>query len=186
MKIINLLAIIIVNLFLSDSFVSAETCTKDQAFDRMMAVGRAADKMLKDAGPDHDARRKQAELNKEVAAVGAILGEGKYDQACKIYSDIAAKWGINIKEASSGMLTMKELKKDGGKSRGGKCSLADASIKMNTLLQKLESMKAEGQQVDAISKAYYDMIGEKGDLMSTNPSAFCDEIDGFKKLYSLE
>lgn len=47
-------------------------------------------------------------------------------------------------------------------------------------------MKAEGQEVDAISKAYYDMIGEKSDLMSTNPSAFCDEIEGYKKHYSLE
>ncbi len=186
MNILRNVLIISSLLFSSLNTAYAEKCTKDQAMNRMMAMNRASDRMLKEVGPSHDARRKQVVLNQELAAVGVFLGDGKYNEACSIYSEIAKKWGINIEEASKGMLTMKDLKKDGGKSRGGKCSLADASIKMNTLLQKLSSMKAEGQEVDAISKEYHTLIGEKSDLMSTNPSAFCDEIDGFKKLYSIE
>lgn len=177
---------VLVTLFLFNlNIVFAENCTKDQAFDRMMALNRAADRMLKEVGPSHDARRRQLVLNQEIGAVGKYLGEGKYGEACKYYTAIAEKWGIDIKAESKGMLTMKDIKKDGGKSRGGKCSQADASIKMNALLQKLQAMKAAGTEVDAISSAYYKMLEDKSDLMSTNPSAFCDEIDAFKGKYSL-
>lgn len=173
-------------ILLSPVCVLSETCTKDQAMNRMMAIGRAQHERLIAATNSYEDRKNIGDLATEIADVGAVIGEGKYNEACERYNDIAKKWNIDLKKASEGMLTMKDLKKDGGKSRGGKCSQAEASIKMNALLTKLQDMKSNGDDVEAINAEYYKTITTKSDLMSTNPSAFCDEIDGFKSLYSLE
>jgi len=173
-------------ILLSPICVLSETCTKDQAMNKMMAIGRAQNERLLAATNSYEDRKNIGDLTKEIGDVGAVLGEGKYNEACERYNTIAKKWNIDLEKASKGMLTMEDLKKDGGKSKGGKCSLAEASTKMNTLLTKLQMMKANGEDVEAINAEYYKLLETKSDLMSTNPSAFCDEVDGFKKKYSLE
>ena len=164
----------------------AETCNRDQAFNKMMALGRAQQLRMA-SEQSHQQMIANADLAKETGAVGQILADGKYNEACELYNAIAEKYGIDLGAAATGMKTMADLKKDGGKGPGGTCSQADASIKLTELMESIEDLKAKGEneRADALGLAYRDELQNSSELIYTNPSALCAKLLAFKKQHKL-
>jgi hypothetical protein len=162
----------------------ANACTKDEAFNKMMAIGRAQQSMMSAAGGDNAKMLYVAEMAKEVGDVGKVLADGKYAEACGYYDKIARKYKVDLKESAKGMVTMAEIRKDGGK-QGGSCSQADASVKMMNLSQKMEDKAALGDITRGQLGEFLKEIGTHNDLMYSNPSGFCSELDKIAAKYSV-
>ena len=172
-------------LFFALSFApSAIACTRDEAFNKMMAIGRAQRGIMTGAAGNHAKMQSAADLAKEVGDVGKILAAEKYTEACEYYDKIARKYNIDLDEASKGMITMDQIRKDGGR-KGGACSQADASKKLMGLMQDLQDKVALGDEPASTHRSFANDVQKHNDLMSTNPSAFCAKLDELNKQYKI-
>lgn len=160
----------------------AMACTQNEAFNKMMALGRANQAMLRGAGQDRAKQITAADMATEVTSVSDYLAKEKYAEACKYYDAIARKYSIDMEEAAEGMITMEELAKDGGR-RGGRCSQADASKKVMEITNVINDKVAMGDVSGDVLKRFLAEAGKHNDLIYANPSAYCDEIDKIKKKY---
>lgn len=163
----------------------AQACTKDEAFNKMMAIGRAQQKMMLSAGGNHQQQIHVAELAKEVGDVGSVLAEGKYTEACGYYDTIARKYKIDLAASAEGMVTMDQIRKDGGK-QGGSCSQADASKKLMEMSQKLEDKASLGDISRQKMSGFLQEASSHNDLMYSNPSEFCSKLDQLAVKYSVD
>lgn len=163
---------------------TANACTKDQAFNKMMSIGRAQQSMMHGAAGNNAKMLQVAELAKEVADVGQVLADGKYTEACSYYDKIARKYKVDLKESSKGMVTMDEIRKDGGK-KGGACSQSEASIKMTEMSEKMSDKAALGDIPHDTLRNFLIEIGTHNDLIYSNPSAFCAKLDDLAVKYSV-
>jgi len=72
---------LVVILFVVLSNVSvAETCNRDQAFNKMMALGKVVSQMRTSENPA--SVRESVTIQMEVAFVGKVLAEEDYNEAC--------------------------------------------------------------------------------------------------------
>ena len=171
--------IAIVCLVLLHSSSTAFACTRDEAFNKMMALGRARQAMM----ADRSNMRTAVDLAKETADVGKVLAAEKYTEACGYYDKIAAKYGVDLKEASKGMITMEQIRKDGGK-KAGACSQSDAAKKLASISQDIQDKIALGDEPASVYRNFSAEVQKNNDLMYTNPSAFCVKLDQLNKKYN--
>jgi hypothetical protein len=169
-------------IFLLMSPFDAEACTQEQAFNKMMALGRAKQAMMSGAGSSREKQIEAADFAKEIGDVGQVLADGRYAEACKYYDAIARKYSVDMEEASKGMITMEQLAKDGGR-QGGRCSQADASQKLMEITNDMTDKMALGEYPYSAFSAFMGEVEKHNDLMYTNPSAYCDTLDGLKSKY---
>jgi Xaa-Pro aminopeptidase len=125
-------------------------------------------------------------LNTDMQTISeTYMIKNEYKNACSAYDSVVEKYNIDMGKASKDMLTVKELKKDGGKN-GGSCSIADASIKMMGIIEKMQKLMNNAD----IAMEEFEEFSTKHDkilpLMSTNPSKYCDELDNITKTYIKE
>lgn len=158
----------------------AAPCSEADAYNKMMALGRVQSRLM--SGKD---LRVGGELAQEVANVGQVLADKKFDQACAQYDAIAKKYNVDLQKETQGLVTFDELQKDGGK-RGGECSQADASIKMMNMHQQLEDMAALGDVDRDIFRKFGDDTSKLSELLLTNPSEMCRKLDALKPKYGLK
>jgi len=158
---------------------SAESCTEAQAYNKMMALSRAQARFMA-LGSETIG----TEMMMESAGVGQTLADKKYDDACAKYEAIAVKYKIDLKKEALGLVTYEELAKDGGK-RGGSCSQAEAHIKMMGMHQQLEDKAALGEVSRDIFTTFGKDTTKLGELMFTDPSEMCKQLDGLKGKYKL-
>jgi len=167
--------------FLQATSVLAETCSEAQAFNKMFALNRALSHRLAQAGATREIALK---LNDESADVPPLLGEKKYDEACKKYDELAKKFQIDFKKEMDGLLTFEDLQKDDGK-RGGICGQGDAHAKMMENFKKLQSKVAGGAVDEDVFSKYGEDTQKVEELMYTNPSELCKKLDEIGKKYGL-
>jgi hypothetical protein len=163
------------------SSVSAE-CTRDQAFNKMLALGRAKARFQATEGMS----QRVAVLTVDIANVGKTLGDKKYGEACQRYDEIAAKYSIDLKEMQKGLIDTAAIKKDGGKGGPGGCSQADASKKMMDTVNKLQDRAALGEgDMNDISR-FMNALNPYGELMSTNPTEYCKKVAEISKQFGVK
>lgn len=170
-------------LFLLNSSSTAFACTRDEAFNKMMALGRARQALMNQAGRDRSRIRTAVDLAKETADVGKVLAAEKYSEACGYYDKIAAKYGVDLNEAAKGMITMEQIRKDGGRN-GGACSQSDAAKKLASISEDIQDKVALGDQPASAYSEFAKEVQKNNDLMSTDPSAFCAKLDQLNKKYN--
>jgi hypothetical protein len=139
--------------------------------------------MMSAAG-DNARQLQVAELAKEVGDVGQVLADGKYTEACGYYDKIAKKYDIDLNESAKGMVTMEEIRKDGGK-QGGSCSQSDASVKLMEMSQKMEDKAAMGDITRGTLGDFLKEASSHSDLIYSNPSKFCVKLDQIATKYSV-
>lgn len=164
-------------------------CTQTEALEKMMALSRVQQAMVIESSNDNEER----ELTKMLYSLNAdmqnvkdnYLDKNDYSEACNQYDKIFEKYNLDLEKASKDMITIEELKKDGGKN-GGSCSISEASIKMSTTMQKLQSLMENAdiatEEFLEFSKKHEKLLP----LLSTNPSKYCDELDLISKEYIKE
>lgn len=155
-------------------------CTQEQALNKMMALGRAKQERQKKGGTGS-----VVNLTVDIAKVGKVLADKNYSLACQKYDQIATKHKVDLNQKMKGMVTMEEMKKDGGKGNGS-CSQSDASKKMMGYMNQLEDKVALGDTDSSQIKLFSNDIGKFGDLIYTNPSQYCSKLDGLKAKYNLK
>lgn len=157
-------------------------CNREQAFNKMLALGRAKARFQASEGMS----QRVALLTVDVAEVGKTLGDKKYGEACRRYDEIAAKYNIDLAEMQKGMVDMAAAAKDGGKGGPGGCSQADASKKMMAAVHALQDRAALGEgDMQDISR-FMNALNPYGELMSTNPTAYCKKIAEVSKEFGIK
>lgn len=169
------------------SVMSTLACTQEEAFNKMMAIGKIQQTMALEI-KDNDKNRttKLSNLNSDMQKINeTYMMKNEYDNACSAYDSIVKKYHIEIDKVSKDVITVKELKKDGAQ-KGGSCSLADASTKMMDRMQKMQKLMNDAD----IAMEEFNEFSTKHEkilpLMATNPSKYCNELDNLTKNYIKE
>jgi len=171
------------------SVMSTFACTKEEALDKMMAIDRVQQAMAIETSNNDKEKTltiSLSSLNADMQTINeTYMQKDEYDNACSAYDSLVEKYNIDMEKASKDMLTVEELKEDGGKD-GGSCSIADASIKMMGSIEKMQTLMNNAD----IAMEEFEEFSTKHEkilpLMSTNPSKYCDELDNLTKNYIKE
>ena len=171
------------------SLLSTLACTQEEALNKMMTIGKVQQTMVLETQNDDNNKtltKNLSNLNSDMQTINeTYMLKNEYDNACSAYDSIVKKYNINIEEVSKDLLTIEELKKDGGK-KGGSCSLADASKKMMSSIGKMQKLMNDAD----IAMEEFEEFSSKHEkilpLMTTNPSKYCDELDNLIKNYIKE
>jgi hypothetical protein len=172
---------IIALLILSFAEFSIAECNRDQAFNKMMAFGRAKEKLQSEVG----FTPLIAEMSKEAALLGKALAEEKYTFVCTRYDEIAQKYNLDIKSAENGLIKMEHIKKDGGK-MGGRCTQAEAHQKAMDYSHQLQNLVALGEVDQSEISSYSDDVMKISNLLYSNPGEYCRKLDQLKVKYNLK
>ncbi len=157
-------------------------CDSNEASNRMLALGRVQARMFATGGDG--VTKFAAAIQTESAPISELIAAHKYDDACRLADEIAAKYKIDLKKERDGMVTVEQLAKDGGKG-GGSCSIADAAKKQMELHQLLQKEIEAGRQTPAILQKFNNDTRSYGELLTTNPGKACELLDRVKKDYGL-
>lgn len=164
-------------------------CTREQAFNKMMAFNPVSAKLQQDWSEtlqkDPAAANAKMEriktLSVQIGKGSELLAAEKYGEACVLYDQLATQYGVSFKDSKT--LTMEQLAKDGGRGPGGKCDITEAALRMKSLSDNFEKSMQSGslpqQKQDALMKRF----NEIAVLLSSDPSAACDLIDRTSKEY---
>ncbi len=152
------------------------TCTKDEAYNKMMMLGAEGGKRMQEYMKTNDSSIKL--MPPALTDVGVLMEKEKYSEACAAYDKIAKEYGVDFKEASKSTLSMAELRKDGGK-KGGECSLADASIRFLNVSNILLSQGL----AKTLEKS--DLYHQANQMMVSDPSKSCQLTEQLAKKYNV-
>ena len=170
-------------LIVSAKLSFAADCTESEAYDKMMALGRAQSRIMSSGG--QAGMSVGSKLATDTAMVGQMLADKKFGEACRKYDEIAAKYKIDLTKEQDGMVTYNELAKDGGK-RGGECGLAEAQKKMMGMHQQLQDQVALGDVDSNVFRQFGEDTAKLNELMFTDPSEVCRRLDGLKEKYKVK
>ena len=173
------LALLLVGLLLSSC---TRECDSNEAYNRMLALGKVQSRLVAKGGEGGAALANL--LATESVPVGELIAQGKYGEACKKADEIEAAHGLDLKGEISGMVTMEELAKDGGKG-SGHCSMADASRKQMELHGLLQAEVDNGKRSSEVFRDFAKDTLSFGDLLTSDPSKACDLIEDLRKKYEL-
>lgn len=116
MSIIRLLNCFILTFFLiAPAFAE---CTQKEAFDKMMALSVAKSDIqtrmnsLPNGSEKNNVMRRWANLGREIAEVGKLLGSKQYTRACQEYDQIASKYAVDLNELSKRAPRIEEHKNE--------------------------------------------------------------------------
>ena len=184
------LAIIFVAAALASTTALA-ACTREQAFNRMMALNQYGMKLqatLPDPLADpqaYNARYPRVnEFSTRLGAVGKTLADQKYDDACASYDALAKDYNVDL--AAQGVRPLSALEAK-GKHANATCDLAEASRRSMWLTESFQH-KA---QAEHLGRDDWQRFGKQtepiGPLMQQDPQKACSMIDdvaaeyGFKR-----
>jgi len=131
--------------------IARAQCTRDQAFNKMMKVNQLSASLQaevpldprKDPNGMNTAYQRVKEFTDMMTPAGPLLAEGKYTEACKIYDQVAAKFGFDLKGSKA--LTMDELRKNGGKKNAGDCDITEMAKRNVQLATDFQQAYASGK-----------------------------------------
>jgi hypothetical protein len=164
-------------------------CSEDQAFNKMMAFNLAWGEYQRQysAMPMHKQGEEFPKFSsgaERSAALSAKLAEKKWNEVCAGYDALAKEYGFNVKAASKGMITMEELKKDGGR-RGGECDVGEAAKNHMGLMEKFTDKLANGEVTRQEQAAFMREWEPIGRNMQFDPSKVCSDSRALAKKWGL-
>ena len=101
------------------------TCTKDEAYNKMMILGAEGAKRMHAYMKTGDSSKLIPDYVKEVSQ---YMKKEDYTKACEIYDRVAKENGISFKKKAGITMSMDEIRKDQSKA-DNTCSLTDATMR---------------------------------------------------------
>jgi hypothetical protein len=171
------------------TITSTWSCSEVEAFNKMMAINRVQQAMTLETQNDDKEKtltKMLHSLNDDMQSVNSnYMMKNDYTGACSAYDNIIQKYNIDLQKASKGMLTIEQLQKDGGKDDKS-CSLSEASIKMTTIIEKMQKLVENADMAMGEFEEFNRKHEKIIPLMTTNPSKYCNELDKITKEYIKE
>ena len=167
------------------------SCTRDEAFNRMMALNQYGMK-LQAALPDplQDAKGYEAnyqrviDFNSRLGAVGKPLADAKYDEACTTYDALAKEYGVDI--AAQGVRPLSVLEEEGRHPPKTGCDLAESSRRSMWLTETFQ----KHAQAANLQRDDWQQFGKEmepvGLLMQQDPNQACALIDTIATKYGFQ
>ena len=173
------------------STAAPAACTREQAFNRMMALNQYGMKLQSDlpdplADPQgYEAKYPRVtDFNTRLASVGKTLAAQKYDDACTSYDALAKEYGVDL--AAQGVRPLSAIEAEAKHPPKGGCDLAESSRRSMWLTESFQK-KA---QAEHLSRDDWQRFGEQtepiGPLMQQDPAKACALIDSIAKQYGFK
>jgi len=166
----------------------AVACTRDDAFNKMMALNQYGMKLqaalpdpLKDAAGYNARYQRVIDFNTRVGDVGKILAAQQYDKACAAYDAVAKDFQVDM--AGQHVRPMSEIEAETKKPPKGKCDLAEAARRSMWLTESFQK-HAEAEHLDRDAWQRFGKETEPvGLLMQQDPNEACGLIDDIAAKY---
>ena len=173
------------------STASHAVCTREQAFNRMMALNQYGMKLQSDLpDPLEDPHGYSAkyprvtDFNTRLAAVGKTLAAQKYDDACASYDALAKEYGVDLSAQGVRPLSVLEAESKHPPKTG--CDLAEASRRSMWLTESFQK-KA---QAEHLGRDDWQRFGKEtepvGPAMQQDPNKACALIDTIARQYGFQ
>jgi hypothetical protein len=165
-----------------------DACTREDAFNRMMALNQYGMKLQADL-PDplrdpvgYDAKVPHVtDFNSRLAAVGKTLADANYDAACASYDALAKDYRVDV--AGQGVRPLSALEAEKKKPPKAGCDLAEASRRSMWLTQEFK----KHADADHLGRDDWQRFGKQtepvGLLMQQDPIKACSLIDQIATQY---
>lgn len=170
---------------------AAAACTRDDAFNRMMALNQYGMKLqatlpdpLQDPAGYNAKYPRITEFGTRLAAVGKVLAERRYDDACATYDALAKDYHVdyaaqNVRPLSALEAEAKHPPQDG-------CDLAESARRSVWLTQAFKQ-RADAEQ---LGRDEWQQFGKDtqliGPMMQQDPQQACEMIDTVARKYRLQ
>ncbi|MCO6430480.1 MAG: hypothetical protein J5J00_06420 [Deltaproteobacteria bacterium] len=174
--------LVLIALALAITSCSSDTCTQEQATNKMLALGRVSARVAAQGGQYESAVA--ARIGIETGEVSELIAQGKYGEACTKADEIAKKLKVNLADEEKNMLTIEQLAKDGGKG-SGTCSISDAAKRQMELHSLLQAEVMAGRKDSEVFNQFTKDTASFGEKLTRNPSEACALIDELKTKYGL-
>lgn len=166
-------------------------CTREQAFNRMMALNQYGMKLqsdlpdpLKDPQGYNAKYPRVTDFNSRLAAVGKTLAAQKYDEACASYDVLAKEYGVDL--AAQGVRPLSAIEAEAKHPPKSGCDLAESSRRSMWLTESFQK-KA---QAEHLGRDDWQRFGKQtepiGPLMQQDPNQACALIDTIAKQYGFQ
>lgn len=162
---------------------SCNSCDENQAYNKMLALGKFQGRIA--AMPGDGGVLVASAIGTETGVISELIAQKKYDDACKKADELAKKYDVDLDKEQKGMITIEQLKVDGGKG-SGTCSIADAAKKQMELHGMLQKEVDAGKRSADIFRQFNEDTKGYGEMLSTNPSAACKLFDDLKVKYKVK
>lgn len=163
-------------------------CTRDQAFNRMMALNQHGMKLqaalpdpLKDPEGYEASYQRVNDFNSRLGAVGKPLADAKYEEACAAYDALAKDYGVDI--AAQGVRPLSAVETEGRHPPKTGCDLAESSRRSMWLTEAFQ----KHAQAKHLQRDDWQQFGKEtepvGLLMQQDPEQACALIDSIAAKY---
>lgn len=158
-------------------------CTAEKATNKLLALGSIQARLVARGGESGQALALR--IAQDSAPVAELIAQKKYAEACASADELARRLDIKDLEAQEkDMLTVQQLRADGGKG-GGRCSLEDAAKRQMEVHGLLQAEVNAGRRSPDVFRDFNKDTLAFGELLSKNPSEACALLDRVKKQYGL-
>jgi len=166
----------------------ARACTRDDAYNKMMALNQYGMK-LQAALPDplkqptvYEANyRRVIDFNSRLGEVGKTLAAQQFDQACAAYDALARDYHVDL--AGQHVRPLSAIEAEAKKPPAGKCDLTEAARRSMWLTESFQK-HAEAQHLDRDAWQRFGKETEPiGLLMQQDPNEACGLIDDVAAKY---
>ena len=157
-------------------------CEENEAYNKMLAIQKIQGRLVAKGG--ENGMVVASALGKESGEMSELIAQQKFDDACKKADALAKRLEVDLAAEQKDMITIEELKADGGKGTGT-CSIADAATKQMELHGLLQAEVTAGRMSSDIFRQFGEDTKGYAEMLSTNPSAACKLFDDLKVKYKL-
>jgi len=163
-------------------------CTREDAFNRMMALNQYGMKLQSDL-PDpqkdplgYDAKfPRVTDFNSRLAAVGKTLADANYNAACASYDALAKDYAVDL--AAQGVRPLSALEAEARNPPKSRCDLAEASRRSMWLTEEFRK-RADAEHLDRDAWQRFGKDTEPvGLVMQQDPVKACAMIDRIATQY---
>jgi len=173
------------------STAAPAACTREQAFNRMMALNQYGMKLQSDlpdplADPQgYEAKYPRVtDFNTRLASVGKTLAAQQYDDACARYDALAKDYGVDL--AGQNVRPLSAIEAESKHSSKSGCDLAEASRRSTWLA---ESFRKKAQD-EHLGRDDWQRFGKQtepvGPLTQRDPVKACALIDSIARQYGFK
>ena len=170
---------------------SPVTCSRDDAFNRMMALNQFGMKLqnalpnpLKDPAGYEANYRQVTYFNTRLAAVGKTLAAEKYAEACASYDALAKQYKVDL--AAQKVRPLAAVEKEAKNAPGENCDLTE-SAKLSMWLTESFQKRVDTQGLTREDwQAFGKLTEPVGLLMQQDPAKACVLIDSIADKYGFK